>query len=94
VLVENIIKEDDEGDEEAPVPQEGEDSPTDDEREEKEEKEKEEKDSEADEGESGEVQEEEVDPPEQMSDAEVMKAVKSISDIVNGTEIENDEEEY
>ena len=97
VLVENIVKEDEEGDEEALAPKEGEDSPTNDEgkgKEEKEEKEKE-ADSKADEGEPGEVQEKEVeeDPPEQMSDVEVMKAVKSISDIVNGTEITSDEEE-
>tara|TARA_R110000751_G_scaffold4287_1_gene21023 strand:- start:1866 stop:3398 length:1533 start_codon:yes stop_codon:yes gene_type:complete len=52
-------------------------------------------DDKEDEGDSGEVQEKEVDKdsPEAMSDEEVMKAIKSISDIVSGDAIENGDED-
>ena len=56
----------------------------------------EETDDQEDEGDSGEVQEEEVEDKESddvMSDEEVMKAIKSISDVVNGDAVDVEDEE-
>lgn len=51
-------------------------------------------DDKEDEGDSGEVQEKEVDNkgPKPMSDEEIMKAIKSISDVVNGEDFEDEED--
>lgn len=60
------------------------------------EKETEEKvDGEEDKEDDGDVQKEEVDEkeaPEPMSDEEIMKAIKSISDVINGDDVEDEED--
>ena len=85
VLVERTIETQEEEPEAADVKETEKESP----------EETEEANDKEDEGGSGEVQEKEVDDdkaPEPMSDEEVMKAIKSISDVVNGEGLEDEED--
>ena len=97
-LVKSIIREDDEGDEDSTPVLQAEDpnSPSEtDGKPKKDTKEKEEDDGKEDEEDSGDVQEKEVEDGSDpiMSDEEVMKSIKQLSDIVNGVGIDSDDEE-
>jgi len=98
VLVKSIISEDDEGDEDSTPPLQAEDPTSNDEPDDKPKKdteEKEEDDGKEDKEDSGDIQEEEVEDESDpiMSDEEVMKSIKQLSDVVNGVGIGSDDEE-
>ena len=97
-LVKSIIREDDEGDEDSTPPLQAEDptSPAEtNDKSKKSSKEKEEDNDKEDKEDSGDIQEEEVedDSDSIMSDEEVMKSIKQLSDVVNGMGIDSDDEE-
>jgi hypothetical protein len=98
VLVKSIISEDDEGDEDSTPVLQAEDPTSNDEPDDKPKKDTKEKEEEddgkEDKEDSGDVQEEEVEDESDpiMSDEEIMKSIKQLSDVVNGVGVDSDDE--